>query len=314
MGNMLWDNVFGESTFQFGASVRETRNGDYIITGRTNEGRDAWLIETDANGKEIWEKSFNDSFGSSVRQTRDGGYIITGTKSFKSAWLLKTNSCGDTIWDNSLDASNAFEFNNGESVEKTNEGGYLIAGTRTIQNQNVDDNSSVSSEAFHKDAWMIKTDEDGNILWSDMFIRQGNSKGRWAQQTQDGGCIFVGSIESNGTNEMDLWLIKTDAQGKIVWEKIFGRQGDDEGVCLQQTIDGGYIILGNTRSFDSRDQDIWLIKTDSQGNELWNRVFGESGDDSASEVHQTADGGYIIIGTDHNSDFYVIKTDANGSI
>jgi hypothetical protein len=146
-----------------------------------------------------------------------------------------------------------------------------------------------------------------------MLIREGNTEGRWALQTWDAGSVFIGSIESNNTTGKDVWLIKTDVQGKIIWEKVFGGQGDDEGVCLQQTNDGGFIILGNTKSFNALDQDLWLIKIDAQGNKLCDRTYGESGDDSGAEVQQTADGGYIIIGTISYSDFYVIKTDASGN-
>ena len=118
-----------------------------------------------------------------------------------------------------------------------------------------------------------------------------------------------------------MWLIKTDSQGDSIWTKTFGGTGEDIGRSMQQTSDGGYIITGYTESFGNGESDVWLVKTDSQGDSSWTKTFGkQEQDEEGSSVQQTNDGGFDITGyTDDllvngGEDLFVIKTDGNGNI
>ena len=142
---------------------------------------------------------------------------------------------------------------------------------------------------------MIKTDSNGNMVWSKTF---GGSDDDWAwavQQTSDGGYIIAGYTESYGSGGSDVWLIKTDSNGNMVWSKTFGGSDIDYAESVQQTSDGGYIIAGVT-AWSYGSGDVWLIKTDSNGNIEWSKTFGGSDYDEAYSVQQTSDGGYIIAG------------------
>ena len=148
--------------------------------------------------------------------------------------------------------------------------------------------------------WLIKTDTNGNEVWERIFGGPRDDWGYSVQQTSDGGYIIAGATESFGKNgNSTLWLIKTDANGNEIWDKNFGGSSDTVGYSVQQTRDGGYIVLGSKLPY-SMNQEIWLIKTDANGLEVWDKTLGGSEDDAGKSVQQTSDGGYIITGSKPN--------------
>ena len=201
-------------------------------------------------------------------------------------------------------------FDVGLSVKPTVDGGYIIGGVR--------DAVWWDTEG---EAWLIKTDNDGNKEWEKTFGGSGSDKCGDMCLTSDGGYILTGMTTSFGTGNMDVWLIKTDSNGEEDWNKTFGGSDDDQGVSVQQTSDGGYIIAGLTRSYGAGGADGWLIKTDSSGNEQWSKTFGDRiGGEYLVSVQQTIDGGYIAAGRNYldnswtSSNVLVIKTDSNGDV
>ncbi|GAI02439.1 unnamed protein product, partial [marine sediment metagenome] len=256
----------------------------YILAGGTG----AWLIKTDARGNKVWDKTFGALYAKSVQQTTDGGYILAGyTWSFgllEDAWLIKTDIDGNKIWDQTFSGSRGSDQDYAYSVQQTSDGGYILAG-------------EIESYGVAENAWLIKTDIEGNKLWDQTF---GGLDGDYAysvQQTSDGGYILAGGTKSYGAGKEDAWLIKTDAEGNKEWDQTFGGSDYDEIRSVQQTSDGGYILAGYTMSYGAGGYGAWLIKTDAEGNKEWDQTFGGSPYDKAYSVQQTSDGGYILAGT-----------------
>jgi hypothetical protein len=315
-GNLLWTKTFGGSNNDLGRYVQQTFDGGYIIVGTTSSfgagDLDMYLIRTDANGDSLWTKTFGGAGsdeGFFIQQTTDSGYIFIGrTSSFSLAgdldfYLVKTDVNGNILWTKTLGGANHDE---GFCVKQTTDGGYIITG-RTW-----------SFGAGNSDVYSIKTDVNGNPLWSKTYGGTSSDESYSIQQTTDGGYIISGQTSSFGAGIGNVYLLKTDASGNVLWQKTFGGTSQDYGYQVQETTDGGYIILGITQSFASGINDIYLIKTDLNGDTLWTKTFGGTNDDYSGRGQQTADGGYIIVGSTMSFgagyyDVYLVKTDANGN-
>ncbi len=315
IGDTLWTKTFGDTNAEVGYSICQTSDGGCIIAGKT-EGLmgngDAYVVKTDANGETLWTRTYGVLTGSanavlSVQQTGDSGYILAGYEYLDGdsrVHLIKTNPSGDTLWTKHYIAVHTQEYF-GESVEQTKDGGYIIAGHT---------NSHYDS---HGDAYLVKTNAEGDSLWTRRCGGSGNDQGYSVRQAADGGYITAGYTRSYGAGGADVYLIKTDVNGDTLWTHAFGGASDDVGYSVQQTADSDYIIAGYTCSFGAGDADVHLIKTDQNGHAMWTRTFGGTGDDVGYSVEQTADGGYIVAGYTNSlgaggDDVYLIKTDSMG--
>ncbi len=313
-GDTLWTRTYGGSDNDVGYSVQQTSDGGYITAGYTQSFgagyEDFYLVKTDSLGDTVWTRTYGGSDGDyahSVHQTTDGGYIIAGgTYSFGAGeadfYLVKTDPLGYTLWTVTEGGSN---HDYAHSVQQTTDGGYIVTGATN------------SFGAGDYDYYVVKTDSLGGTLWSRTYWGSGDDYARSIQQTSDGGYIVAGYTNSFGAGLYDFYLVKTDSIGNTLWTRTYGGSGDDYARSVQQTIDGGYIVAGYTRSFGAGLYDFYLVKTDSLGIPQWTKTYGGDSHDRAYCVQQTTDGGYIVAGHTFsfgagNSDVYLVKTDANG--
>ena len=315
-GDTQWTRTYGGTNFDYGWSARQTSDGGYIIVGETQSrgagNVDVYLVKTDANGDTVATRTFGGTgydYGYSVQQTADSGYVIAGvTSSFGSGvrdvYLVKTNAACNTLWTTTFGGAN---YEEGRSVQQTADGGYIIAGC------------TGSYGAGCYDFYLVKTDGNGGEMWTKTFGSYGWEYAQSVQQTTDGGYIVVGYTDYLGAGSYDIYLVKTDSNGDRLWARTFGSDTFDLGYSVQQTADGGYVMAGCTESFSSGYTDVYLIKTNADGDTLWTRKFGGTGSDAGYSVQQTADGGYVIAGSTESfgagyGDVYLIKTDADGNV
>lgn len=255
---------------------------------------------------ERWYGGNSRDYGHSVAQTPQGGYIVAGeTSSYGSGtydvYLIRTNGYGDTIWTKTYGGTS---IDYGRSVIQTTDGGCAVAGSR------------LPDGGGYFDVYLIKTDSLGDSLWARTYGGGPHDYGTSVSQTADGGYIIAGYAEHEPYFH-DVYLVKTDSLGNTSWTKTYGGIYDERGMSVSPTEDGGYIVAGSTNSFGAGSDDIYLLKTDSLGDSLWARTYGDTGYDAGESVAQTTDGGFIITGFTYSfgggqRDVYLIKTDSLG--
>ncbi len=318
-GNVEWNQTYGGPLDDQAYSVVKTSDGGYALAGYTRSSGApgiAWLVKTDASGNMQWNRTYDETKEKEIGaliETSDGSFVIAGNHwgmryRVFDLWLLKTDAEGNEIWQKTYGES-IMEFV--RSVVETSDGGYAIAGC---------------TGSGSNDFWLVKTDVDGNVEWTQTYgaIKEyPNSAVKIEQayslvETADGGFALAGLTDSFGAGEDDFWLVKTDAEGNMEWNQTYGGVKDDQAYSVVETSDGGYALVGRTKSFGAGGLDFWFVKTDANGNMEWNQTYGGAEADYADCVIETTDGGYAIAGYTSSfgagkGDFWLIKTDTEGN-
>jgi hypothetical protein len=250
-----------------------------------------------ALGQSTFAKAYGGSghdISYSVQQTNDGGFIIAGwTNSFGSGrWdflIIKTDTSGNIKWAKTY--GGMFE-DYAHCIQQTSDEGFIVVG-------------------YKNDFYAIKIDSIGNIQWAKTYGGTSYDEARSVQQTNDGGYILAGITYSFGVGNGGVLLIKTDSDGNVQWAKTYDVGGEDWAFSVQQTADGGFIVVGVVKSSDF----LFLIKLDRSGKVKWAKTYLGF----AYSVKQTIDGGFIVAGEigsfgAGDGDFLLIKVDANGNI
>jgi len=314
-GDTLWSRFYGGSQTYDGRCVRQTYEGGFIIAGGTwvsnRRSYDVLLIKTNSQGDTLWTKTYGDTgmdYGWSVQQSRDSGYVIVGETSSRGAgrgdvFLIKTDWRGDTLWTRAYGGAMQ---DRGFSVWQTWDGGYILVG----------DTRSFGDTLG--DVYVIRTNPQGDTLWTKQLGGNRPDGATSIQQTRDGGYILTGGTESFAKWRDAVYLVKLDSLGNVLWQRTYDGYDSERGSSVRQTADDGYIIAGSTSSYGAGMFDIYLLRTDSLGDTTWTRTYGGDYEDEGTSVSLAGDGGYIISGVTNSFgaggfDFYVVKTDPYGS-
>ncbi|MEA3312013.1 MAG: hypothetical protein U9Q76_07320, partial [candidate division WOR-3 bacterium] len=290
-----WTRTYGGSGRDIGYAVQQTLDGGYVVTGE--KAGKQWLLKTDAQGDTMWTSVYGWGRSYSVDETTDGGYILTGQGNSRFIWIQKTDAQGHVLW------ARLYGRGTGRSVEQTEDGGYIIAGW-----YDTGDHYELA------DLCLLKTDSLGDTLWTRTWRILSDQYGYSVQQTMDGGYVITGYLHFWGSSPRYLWLLKTDAQGRSVWEHAYGGEGPYNGSYVQQTRDGGYIITGRRGTASFINAYLWLLKTDEDGDTVWTQIYGKTGWNEGCCVRETVDGGYIAVGIKDckPGNLWLLKTDGEG--
>jgi uncharacterized delta-60 repeat protein len=303
--------AIGGPGVEIGRSLIKTSDGGYAIAG-TYSHVDVYVVKLDANGNLQWTKTiggkdFEDGY--SLIQTSDGGYAIAGyTQSFgaggEDVYVVKLDAKGNLQWTKTIGGP---KDDWSSSLIQTSDGGYAIAG------------STKSFGAGGLDVYVVKLNANGNLQWTRTIGGPESEGGFSLIQTSDGGYAIAGYTYSFGAGDRDVYVVKLDANGNLLWTKTIGGKKEDVGTSLIQTSDGGYVIAGSTSSFGAGSGDVYVVKLDAKGNLQWTKTIGGPESEGGHSLIQTSDGGYAIAGSTKSFgagdyDVYVVKLDAHGNL
>ncbi|MDN5202719.1 fibronectin type III domain-containing protein [Fulvivirgaceae bacterium BMA10] len=217
------------------------------------------------------------------------------------------------------------------SIQQTDDGGYIATGHSASSDGDVGDNEGDT------DIWITKLDENGNLLWETNLGGSNEDRSNAIQQTTDGGFVVAGhsasadgDVSENNGDE-DYWIVKLDQSGSLVWETSLGGSDTDIAQSIQQTDDGGYVVVGHSFSSDGDvgnnqgHADYWIVKLDASGSLVWETNVGGSNEDIARSIQQTSDGGFVVAGSTSSfdgdvggnngeQDYWIVKLDQDGDL
>jgi hypothetical protein len=326
---LLWQRCLGGSGLDEGKFAQKTQDGNYIVCGLTNSndgdvsgnhgGYDMWVLKLDTSGNILWQKCLggtSNEYGEYIQETNDGGYILTGCTSSNDGnisgnhgafdvWVAKLSSTGTIEW------QKCFGGTREEWVKKIielNGGEYLVSATTRSTDGDVTGNHG------NYDSWFIRLDANGEKLWMKCCGGTLDDLSSGIESTPDGGFIssslsFSNDGDVSGNHgSSDYWIIKHDNAGNIQWQSCLGGSAGDDAFCLKALTDKEYIVSGYTESYDGNvsgnhgQMDIWVVKIDSIGSLIWQKCLGGTNNESAMDVIQASDGGYLLAGNTYSND------------
>lgn len=322
-GHMIWDIVYGWQHTDVIRSVIPLSDG-YLFVGEIWDyglyDSDIYLMKTDLSGNRIWDKLYGTNsreIGFKVISSVNGGYLVMGhTRGYENAGeiiLIKTNETGEEIWRNTYGS----EFDDyGLDLKQNDDGTVLIVGSKGGFFNDVHANF----KNHDADIYLIKVDEYGNEIWQNTIGGTEHDFGYSINQDQQSDVYIFGSSQSYGSGNFDMLLSKTDEHGEIIWQKTYGGTNYDYGQSMSVNSQHEMFLLGTTNSYGiNNSPDIYLVKTDDLGDEIWNLTIGGSETEFGYQVIATPDSGCMIIGETNSfgggmSDFLITKIDRNGII
>ncbi|ABN57794.1 MULTISPECIES: SdrD B-like domain-containing protein [Methanoculleus] len=301
-GGEEWNRTYGGEEADAAHSIIRTNSSNLLFAGNltlvtngTEADTDAWLVEIDPSGGEVWNRTYGgpdvNATAAAVIEAEDGGYVFVGSITPRegnesSAWAVRVNEVGDETWNRTFGGAGE---NAANAVTRIPGGDFVVAG------------STGSSGAGMADVWVVRLDGSGGEVWNRTFGSPDDDAGRAVINTSDGNLLVAGTFTErpdNTTVDTDALLIKLTPDGDIVWNWIYGDFGVNEtAAAVIETPDGGYLFAGETAYPGVDDTDAWLVATDADGAVAWSRTFGGiNSDDAAASLIESAPGEFVFAG------------------
>lgn len=308
-GDTIWTRTFGGALTEYGYDIHSTYDGGFILVGSTKSfgsgKKDIYLIKTDSSGNLLWQRTYGgveDDEGWSVRQTSDRGFIICGNSSstgagYSDLFLIKTDSLGQTLWSRTFGGPGG---ESGAAVRELIGGGYVAVG------------STGSFGTGYSSVYLVRTGANGDSLWARDYGGSAADFGSAIEVAPDGSFLIAGASASFGAGYSDVYLLKVDADGTKLWEKTFGGSKDDRAYSIFATRDGSYILTGTTESYGAGMIDLYVVRVNPDGDQIWARAYGGAKADYGRMVFQDRSRDYILVGYTYSfgsggSDLYLAK-------
>ena len=330
LGSIQWERSLGGTGYDQGDQVKEDINGGYIVVAYTVSnngdvtgsvgGGDGWVIKLDDTGGIVWETAMGSTgfdFFNAVSNTLDSGYIVVGAAGGNNGdisgfgggaadlWVVKFTKTGAVSWNKVYGGT---EYEIGFDVVAASDNGCYIAAL-----EQGDDTTISGYHGGVEDAWVVRLDDTGGIVWSKVYGGSMDDKATAITKTPSGNYILSGYSNSsdgdvvNNHGGFDYWTFAINDTGKMLWTNCYGGTGNDFAFANAATFDGGAII-GGYASASGGDvtgnhghADYWVVKVDDTGTIAWEQSFGGSLGDSVNSVIQTADSGFALTGTTASS-------------
>ncbi len=295
----LWTRRYGRQYHDIAHSVAQTPDGGFIIAGETwnaevfeTRNADAYVVKVDSLGNEEWSRSWGGEQTETINKIiiLEDGYIAAGTWGISPpptsipslGWLMRLNLFGDTIWSKTIPEDNGFAWF--EDMIEAENGDYVAVGRSNLSNS--------------PDLWMVKFDSDGDTIWTRSFGGNGWDKGWAITEAPDGNYVACGYTNSFGAGSYDFWLIKVSQEGDSLWSRTFGFGGYEEARAIALAPDGGFFLGGYSQSLSVTYDDAWIVRTDSEGNYLWDKDLAGEFQLGIEALVATEDGGVVAAGYD----------------
>jgi hypothetical protein len=333
-GKLLWNQSYGGSNSDLAFSVTAMADGGLAAAGYTVStdlpggqksagGHDMWVVRTDAAGKLLWNHTYGGSgydTGYSVIALADGGLMVAGdtgsadlpggtpTAGGGDFWLVRLHADGKLLWNKTYGGSAS---DNAERLLALADGGLALAG----YTKSTDLPDGRASAGGH-DLWLVRTDADGQMLWNQVVGGTEHDLATTVTELTGGDLVLAGATQSTdlpggqkSKGGSDMWLVRLDAGGKLLWNRTYGGSSDDFAFAVSELADGGLMVAGLTTSTDlpggkksAGGGDLWLGRTDASGQLLWNLTYGGTENDDAIAMSVLANGGLVLAGTTDSTD------------
>ena len=333
-----WARAYGGRNSDDAVSIQPVPEGGFVMVGTSGYVDrwggwvpQIWVVRLSASGKILWqrrlhaESGYEASYGACVQTTRDNRFVLIGRVYARSISgmgnlsAVKFDANGDPDWQTYVTEPgypDERRWSGGHSVQQAWDGGYLMTGFHVYEQR---DPLLAKASLSEHDLLIYKTDSQGKGKCGGRFGGSGEETGRSIQETPDGGFIVAGETDSFGAGEEDVWVLKFRKNYTLEWSSTYGGADEDQAREILRTTDGGYVVVGYTKSFGAGSYDIWLLKLNRKGSIRWQKTYGGAKADYGHSISATADGGFVVAGTTASfgsgtSDGWILRLNGRGAV